>query len=489
MSEPKIAFAKPKFEEMFLRRLVVTPRWHHFIKYMLPGFYSTPTTKYICHAMKRLQERGIKITKHNITLFLAKEVDVSIFKRKLKLPVVDVFDVERVLNEQQMSEFSEDDIDFVLENGYEDIAELAFKRFVKERISEIAFQLQYTDVGASISATANSITRMFYLTSAHKMKSKMAKRVSGISKAKAFINNANTVIPTFSTGINKYIRGWTRGYPNTLMARSGHGKSSFISNECRHKVEKSIVDKVAVISVEEGEELFWQRMFAAEFNVSTTAMRAGLATMTDEQEQALHAKYNGKVDFFHEGNKYKDVISLLFSLRDYELIYIDHINAIEYPGSGNALQNMIGQIPSLISREKDFLSRNKDISIINVNQVAEKQIDQIRDYWKFPYHELAYGNSVSWIASREWVTLYYPYKDMVNRPLEWAQVEKHSLPTNQDIFVKVEKSSFTDIGDAQLHFDFEHSRMTDAHSKGIAKSEIEFIQEEIFSNEISKKKR
>lgn len=483
MADNKITLALPMVEGMFLRKLVYNPEWHKLIKHMLPGIFSVPAHKYICYAMKKLESKGIRITANNIVLYISKETDVSVFRRKLKLPMADPQEIEDILTDMEKDTSAE-----LIDQAYENIIDLAYRRFTKEALSEIAWRMQFMDKGAEIAALCSATARTYHTLTAHKRVLKLAKRTSGISEAAHSINTAGRTIPTFSKGINRYIGGWTRGWANVLMARSGHGKSNFITNEARHKIDKGIVDKVAIISSEEGRDVFWTRMFASVFNLSTSSMRAGIAKATKEQEQELEAMYGDKI-LFENYVKYKDVVELLFSLRDYELIYIDHINAIEYPGNGNAIANMIGNIPSLISREKEFLKSNPESVIININQVAEKQIEgSIKDYWKMPHHELAYGNSVSWVACREWVTLYYPYKDICNRPNEWVHVDPLQKPTNTDLYVKVEKSSFTDMGEAQLYFDFEHSKMTDATPKGEVKSQITAIQEEMF-NEISAKKR
>lgn len=479
----KVVLALPFMEAMFLRKLLYNPDWHKLIKHMLPGIFSAPSHKYICYAMKKLQEKGIKVTSNNIVLYLSRETDVSIFRRKLKLPLAIPSEIEDILVNME-----KDTSDELIEEAYDQLIDLAYRRLMKEGLSEIAWRIPYTNKAGEIASICNSIGKQFYILTAHKGVTKLVKHKSGIMKAGDSINTAGRTIPTFSRGINRYIVGWTRGWVNVLMARSGHGKSNFITNELRHKIDKGISDKVAIISSEENEDTFWARMYASVFNISTSSMRAGITKITEEQKIQLNDMYGDKI-IFEYVTKYKDAIEFLYSLKGFDLIYIDHINAFEYPGNAGALNNMISNIPSLISREKEFLQRNPDSVIINVNQVAEKQIDgAIKDYWKMPVHELAYGNSASWIAAREWVTLYYPYKDIVNRANEWTHVDPIQKPTNNDIYVKIEKSSFTDIGETQLYFDFEHSTMVDTVPKGETKSQIITIQEEMF-NEIPAKKR
>ncbi len=194
--------------------------------------------------------------------------------------------------------------------------------------------------------------------------------------------------------------GWSKGYAASILARSGHGKSTFITNEIRHKIKKNIVDKVAIISTEEEENVFWQRMFAIECGLSLEGMRQGLIKISDSQIEAIQKIYGDRIIFKYEIS-YGKIIQFLYSLADVQFIVIDHLNAIDYPGRGNALQNMPGGIAKLITQEKKFLKMNPETAIVNVNQVKEKDLPNIRSYWKCPSYEMAYGSSTTYFAARE----------------------------------------------------------------------------------------
>lgn len=432
--------------------------------------------------MKQLYIKKIPISEENILLYFVKEKDVRAFRWKHKIPVVTQEEILEVTD--IMSLGKEDSQDF-FNDIYDSLADVAFRRFVYNNVKDILYHIGFVNHQIEIANIAKAIAMLYPILRRSKIKTKRSS-TNGIKTAAININQAETTIPTFSKEINKYTMGWSRGYPNALLARSSHGKSTFIFNEIRHKVTHNIVGKIAVISPEENDTTFWRRAFANEYNISTSLMRAGLVKITDEQVWGIEKKYEGRVDFFHEGMvKYSNVVDLLFSLEDYEMIIIDHVTAIEYPGSGNQMQNLTGGIISLVHRENDFLSKNKQATIINVNQVREKDIEQsIKSYWKAPTYTMAYGNSVTYVACREWITLYYPYRDLINRSNEWMGVQ--DLPTINDLHIMVEKSSFGDIGSGVLQFIPEYAKVMDRTGDS-SKKHIESIQESLFQDATKKK--
>jgi hypothetical protein len=88
---------------------------------------------------------------------------------------------------------------------------------------------------------------------------------------------------------------------------------------------------------------------------------------------------------------------------------------------------------------------------------------------------MAYGSSTTYFAAREWLTLYYPWKDMVNRPQEWLKAKVK--PDIVDLHFEVQKSSFSEIGKGKLYWAGDLALMQDVKKK----STTEFIapQEEM----------
>lgn len=470
----------PNIEERFLRRLLNTPSKHHLLEIILPGIFSQTINRLIIFIMKQMYAKRIPLTLNNILQYYIQSKEVRSFRYKYKIPMYSQDDLTSHLDVKEP--VIPDDL---FDSSYLTVIEIGFRRFTYLKMKEMAYHLKYVNHNLEIASLAKSIYGLEQILRRNKVNSQRAGK-GGIRKALNKINEVEGIIPSFSKAINNLTMGWSRGYPNALLARSSHGKSTFIFNEIQHKIKHNIVNKIALISPEEDDVTFWRRASAFEFNLNITALKAGLVKITDEQMAIVEKKYEGKVDFFHEDMvKYRNVIDLLFSLQDYELIIIDHVTAIEYAGSGNSLQNLAGGIIYLVHRETEFLSKNKQSTIINVNQVREKDIESsIKTYWKMPSYTMAYGNSVTYVASREWITLYYPYRDLVNRSYEWMGVT--DLPTMNDLHFAVEKSSSGEIGSGVLQFIPEYARLSDKDIK--IKKEVIINQEELFINE-SKKKR
>jgi replicative DNA helicase len=156
-------------------------------------------------------------------------------------------------------------------------------------------------------------------------------------------------------------------------------------------------------------------------------------------------------------------------LKDGEQIYVDHLQSIEYPGRANPLMNMIGEIPGLILFE-ERIAKQKNISIINLSQVGDKEIARSERFSKRPRYHDAYGSSVLYQKAREFLAVYYPYKDYDENP----QTFYGNAPTINDYEVGIEKSSFSALGIIHLNFDYEYSKFSDK-TVGKAKLKTDFV--------------
>ncbi len=444
-------------EKLVILKIIRNLELHDkYIPEILTGTFAEPEHRMMIFAMKRLYEKKVSITAKNILLFISKEPESYAFARRYKYNFPDLNIFEQIITfELETNEYSTE----LFEDFYKLHLQLAFRRFVDKRLKSIR-HLNDTNLEGDIYIVeeAKSIIQLH-----EKFYNKQINfNVNKIRDSANQINKGSAYYPTFSQNINSIIYGWSKGYAASILARSGHGKSTFVTNEARHKIKKNIVNNVAVISTEEEESVFWQRMFALEFGLSLEALRQGLIKISDSQIDIIEKIYGDRIIFKYEIN-FAKIVQLIYSFTDVQFIIIDHINAIDYPGRGNALANMPGGITKLITHEKKFLKLNPETVILNINQVKEKDLPAIRSHWKCPSYEMAYGSSTTYFAAREWLTLYYPYKDMINRPHEWLKVK--AKPTINDLHFVIEKSSFGEIGKGKLHWAGDLALMRDVKKK------------------------
>ena len=446
-----------QIEKHVLLKLINNPELHdEYIPSILSGTFAEPEHRMIIFAIKQLYQKKIHITAKNILMYISKESDAYAFAHKYKYDFPDLNIFEQIITfGLETNEYSTE----LFEDFYKLHLELAFRRFVDKRIKSIRV---YNDTRLSgayyVTENAKAIIQLYEKF----FNKQLDNKKNSIRNSAKQVNKGSSFYPTWSQNINSIMYGWSKGYPASILARSGHGKSTFVTNEVRHKIRRNIVDKVAIISTEEEESVFWQRMFALECGLSLEGMRQGLVKIADSHIAIVEKMYEGRIKFFYEIS-YGKIIQLLYSLSDTQFIVLDHLNAIDYPGRGNALQNMPGGITKLITQEKKFLKVNPETVIVNINQVKEKDLPAIRSYWKCPSYEMAYGSSTTYFAAREWLTLYYPYIDMVNRPQEWLKVKKK--PDIVDLHFEVQKTSFSEVGKGKLYWAKNLALMEDVKKK------------------------
>lgn len=429
-------------ERGIIIKLFYNKELHPYLEDLLPGIFTNSLLRGLAYAMKSIYLNQGVLNIDSLSMFVNTSNEMRQYEKRKKIETVTGNDVSYVFVEEAMGL---DTSPKRFKEGYEHLLEKAFRLFSARMADEIKYCTEKFGQEANIKAYAHAINLQYDML--YKRKFKVYEDQIAIAAHK--INQAGNFIPTFSSALNANILGFSRGYPDSLLARSQHCKSTFISNQSRFLIKKKVASEVTIISTEELVSDFWQRMYALECKLSIHGMRSGVIKIADEHIQIIKDLYQNRIKVYNV-IKYKDVVDLLYSL-DSEFIVIDHINAIQFEGRGDAIQNMIGGIPNLITAEKNFLEINKDTSIVNVNQVREKTIDsEIKHRWKRPNYTMAFANSTMYIAAREWVTLYYPYKDVVNRPKEWVGAKK--IPTANELYAYIEKNSFGgNMGESTLH--------------------------------------
>lgn len=275
-----------------------------------------------------------------------------------------------------------------------------------------------------------------------------------LENAREFINNPDEYIRTMSQALNTIMGGFTRRYVDTIGAKSGHCKSSFTDANAVQNLLSGKIQQVTIISPEESADLRWRRVFASVCKIPISQMRQKSAEITDEHIRMIRDKLGDKLIIIDGVYSLAETVAVMNDSMS-DMILIDHINALTYPGRGNSMENMIGGIPGLVNIEKK-IAKDKNISIVNLSQVNDKQIQRSDRLLKAPRYWDLYGSSALYHASRELLMLFYPIKDYEQ---EGIQVEKP--PTINDIEVRVEKSSFTQTGKVNMHFEPEFNIFKD----------------------------
>jgi replicative DNA helicase len=274
--------------------------------------------------------------------------------------------------------------------------------------------------------------------------------IDQIASAMEEINSDDKVIRTSSQLLNNLITGFSRGYVDTVGAKSGHCKSSWSDYNILQNILQNKVRKVTVITPEESATTRITRLFAMICGISTTAMREKTVEVLPEHVAHVDKVIGGRLHIVEKYDKMKDILDVMHAVDDEtDMIYIDHINGIDYPGGSDHMRNMIGNIPGLVQREKR-IAKEKNINIVNLSQVKDKDIMTSESrLMKFPRYYDLYGSSVLYQAAREMLMLWYPIKDVEDSGT------MNALGGNfdpSDLIIRVEKSSFSALGSVKLTY-------------------------------------
>lgn len=439
-----------------------------YLEEILPPLWEDPKHQLLVFIMKYLHKKRIPINLQNI-MIAQKAPEVARFKRKRNTGELVQPEVKNLLYDLQV-DISED----MFREAYEELHNIAFARGASELLGEASYELTYSRPHAVL-ARAKGVQKLFDII----YKRKFGAKGNVIQKAAAYINEREgTIRFSFSPKLSGLVGGWTRGWAGTILGRSGHTKSTIMTLDSVLKAVHNTVGDIDIILTEESEEVFYQRVFAILLKIPIQLMRNRLIKITDAHIEQVQKLLGGRLKT-HRYSSFKDIIDLLFTLRS-KYIFIDHINAIQYPGSGNALINMIGGIPLLIGKQIEFLRSSPDSVVINLSQVNEKELAKLRGVWKHPSYIHAYGSQVLHQHSREYLTVYYPYKDVLNNPREWTGKKELQKAKQGDVYLKVEKSSFGDLVEVKFNFKFEFGILEDTVDKvsNIELPEIDgFLQE------------
>lgn len=432
------------YEKAILVKIYWSKELHKFLPGIMPGIFEDKTKRLIFYTMKELYERNINITIENIVT-AQRSTKIKRFRRKHKIPIyIDTDLVNNLFHDIEVDSSSS-----LFKEAFEELHDLAFARYVKETNEDFTYELGYRNRQA-ILARAKSVIRLYELL----FKKKLAYNDyrDNIQVVAESINKRDSYLKTSLRCLNNAMGGTSRGFITAVAARPSHGKSTFATQEARHKIKHNLADRVDIISPEEPQEIFWRRIFATELSMSLHRMRNGTIKIPQEGINKVKEMYEGKI-FYHELINLRDIIDLIFSIKSPYLL-IDHINAIGYPRG-----DQYNGINTLVNRQKQFLKENPDSVIVNLTQVNTKEM--LRKGRLRPRKEDAYNSSVLEQAVREFLVLYYPYKDAVSPETQQYMMGKGEQYRKDRVEVSIDKNSFGDVGIKTIGYDFDHAQFYD----------------------------
>jgi len=433
----------------------------------IPGIFLNPERRLLIFIMQKLFEDKIEITVSNIMIFLqCQNANLTAFIKKNKVQMPSESKVTDMLYNVEIT--SRPDL-FDTANEY--MKEYAFARFVEDRIENIKYYNSYPgEYTSAIIASAKAIPKLHTI-----LYGKPEDAKSQLENTMEIVNSKEEYISTSSADLNRNIGGFTRGYVATLIAKSGHTKSSWTDYNAVHTILSDKVNSIAIISPEESAITRWRRIVAMICRISTTNMRQKTAIITVDNINKVKELLKNRLIIYDNVLKYKQIVDLMQSLKD-DMVILDHMQSIEYPGQGDFMARMIGNIPGLVDAQKKIARQKKNV-ILNLSQVNDKDIQRSDRLIKAPRYWDAYGSSVLYQASREFLALWYPKKDEDENSLSTGKW------TDNDIIMNVEKASFGGTGKVKLFFNPDFNEFRDVPTKKNVKYDYDPPKEKGFFNE------
>lgn len=437
-------------EKTFLVKLFYNEKVRNeYLGNILPQIFYNPAVRLAIYVIKTLFERKVIITMETITTFLEGTDDKLLtFKRKFNLFNVKTTDIIDILSDVEL-----DSSGYMVDNLYEMLISSAFARFVDTATIDMIYWngFQSKEYENRILARAKGIVTV------HNILRRIGrKQRNQLQETLELVNSPEEYISTSSTVLNSYIGGFSRGYISVIIGKSSHTKSTWTDYNSVHTILTKKADRIDIITPEESAATRWRRVIAMVMKIPTTAMRQKSIKILPEHIARIDKLFRNKLVIHDDIFKYKDIIDLMESLNKTDMIILDHLQALDYPGGGSALQRMIGNIPGLINIEKR-IAKHRNMVIMNLSQVNDKDIQRSDRTIKAPRYWDAYGSSVLYQASREFLSFWYPYKDFEDTPIMFTD----NPPSINEIQLSIEKSSFSRIGKFMLRYNPEFATFQD----------------------------
>jgi replicative DNA helicase len=416
----------------------------------LPQVFLDKKRRLLVYLMRTLHDNNENVTIDNMLMVQSKTSErLDAFMKQHKVSKLSEGDITDMLYDPTV-----DSREVFFDNCKDEILKASFTRFVEDLTSDIKY---YNDLN-NAKYHSYILSRTKALQKIHTIiYNRMGNKRDVYAETKDKINNPNEYIPTSSRVLNSYIGGFTRGYIATIFAKSSHGKSSWVDYNILQNILSDKVASVGKITPEEDVSTQLTRYVAMICKLPTSGMRLKTVQTTDMHMQVVKSKLDGRLIIHDDVFKMKDIIELTESMKT-DMIYLDHVNKIDYPGRGTHMERMIGNISELVNAQSR-VAKTKHISIVNLSQVNDKEIQRSDRMMKAPRYWDLYGSSVLYQASREMIALWYPYKDQDDNPI----MSEGSPPSINDIRIHIEKSSFSKVGRMSLRFEPDFNLFTDTN--------------------------
>jgi replicative DNA helicase len=409
---------------------------------MILGLFSNKTRRLILFIMQEIRRKGMIVSLDNIML-LRQTPPVMKFMNKIKFPnMIAETDLSEHLGNTTIDASSNLFID-----AYNILHDEAFANYVASSTVDFSYEIAYKNragIIAKIRAMQNAYNIIY--------KSKSKDRRDQIGDAFANINKSSAYLQLSSKRLTATMGGFSKGYIGSAIGRPSHNKSTWFTFDSTWQINNNNLEEVHVIGAEESTMSFWRRVFAIELGITINDLVYGLKKISEIELKIVRDKYEGKL-FFHEVRKLGDIVDLIMSLK-VPYIWIDHINAIDYP-KGDMYRGII----DLVNYEKDWLVTNNESVIVNLSQVNTKQMKYKNRM--FPSKEDAYMSSILEQASREFISFYYPYKDIIDKEQQHKFAGKGKIYGPDLVQVSVEKNSLGDIGIIDMKYHHEYGKFED----------------------------
>jgi len=434
----------------------------------LPQVFLDRKRRLLVYLMRTLHDNSESITVDNMLMVQSRTSErLDAFMKTHKVAKLSEGEIIDILYDPTV-----DAREVFFDNCKDEILKASFTRFVDDLTSDIKY---YNDMNNSkyhsyILSRAKALQKIHTI-----IYDRMGNKRDVYAETMEKINNPNEYIPTSSRVLNSFIGGFTRGYVATIFAKSSHGKSSWADYNILHNILANKVASVGKITPEEDASTQMTRYVAMICKLPTSGMRLKTVQATAMHMEVVKSKLDGRLIIRDDVFKMKDIIELTESMKT-DMIYLDHVNKIDYPGRGTHMERMIGNISELVNAQSR-VAKTKRISIVNLSQVNDKEIQRSDRMIKAPRYWDLYGSSVLYQASREMIALWYPYKDQEDNPI----MSEGAPPSMNDIRIHIEKSSFSKVGRMQLRFepDFNLFTDTDKDTKKMEKGNFLPPQEEM----------
>ena len=402
------------------------------LRNLLPGVFFNIKRRLIVYIMQRLKDAVTDVTRDNILMWFTKKDDhLLVFLKKNNINELTDEDLELYLYDPSV-----DTSDRMADFAFDELYKVAFTRFVEDRLGEVKYINSYGRKSGQtmILSNAKAIIKMHDILYNHSI----GKR-DQLQEAMDMVNSNDEYIQTCLSSLNSYIGGFSRGYVGSIIAKSSHCKSTFADYNSVHTLVKQRANEITIITPEESAATRWRRIIAMITKTSTTQMRQKNVKITNEHIETVKKALGNRLKIIDSAHKYKDVVDAMEASKS-DMIVVDHVNAIDYPGVGDFMSRMIGGIPGLINTQK-VIAKQKHMAIINLSQVNDKDIQRSDRLSKAPRYWDAYGSSVLYQAAREYLALWYPYKEFDDNPMMFG----NRPPSPNDVQIAIEKSSFSAI--------------------------------------------